>query len=95
MTFDEAVTPLELERNVFDADETKILSTAFEKAWAYVQCDGNPSWRDASWRCSNFATTGLSREFRYSFAAQNSQKRIKSFADYQPKDLRPSVQPAA
>lgn len=39
MTFDEAVTPLELERSVFDADETKILSTAFEKAWAYVQFD--------------------------------------------------------
>jgi hypothetical protein len=39
VTFDEAVTPLELERSVFDADETKILSTAFEKAWAYVQFD--------------------------------------------------------
>jgi hypothetical protein len=39
VTFDEAVTPLELERSVFDADETQILSTAFEKAWAYVQFD--------------------------------------------------------
>lgn len=39
VAFDEAVTPLELERSVFDADETQILSTAFEKAWAYVQFD--------------------------------------------------------
>lgn len=39
MTFDEAVTPLELERSVFDADETQILSSAFERAWAYVQFD--------------------------------------------------------
>ena len=39
MTFDEAVTPLELECSVFDTDETQIFSTAFEKAWAYVQFD--------------------------------------------------------
>ena len=39
MTFDEAVTPLELECSVFDPDETQIFSTAFEKAWAYVQFD--------------------------------------------------------
>ena len=39
MTDVESVTPLELERSVFDSDETRILSTAFEKAWAYVQFD--------------------------------------------------------
>ena len=39
VSFDEAVTPLELERSVFDANETQILSAAFEKAWAYVQFD--------------------------------------------------------
>jgi hypothetical protein len=39
VTFLDAVTPLELERSVFDSDETRILSTAFEKAWAYVQFD--------------------------------------------------------
>jgi hypothetical protein len=35
----DSVTPLELERSVFDADETRILSTAFERAWAYVEFD--------------------------------------------------------
>jgi hypothetical protein len=39
MTFVDAVTPLELERSVFVSDETRILSAAFEKAWAYVQFD--------------------------------------------------------
>jgi hypothetical protein len=39
VTFLDAVTPLELERSVFDSDETRILSAAFEKAWAYVQSD--------------------------------------------------------
>lgn len=39
MTFPDAVTPLELERSIFDSDETQILSAAFEKAWAYVQFD--------------------------------------------------------
>lgn len=39
MTSLDSVTPLELERSVFDADETQILSAAFEKAWAYVQFD--------------------------------------------------------
>ena len=39
MTFIDAVTPLELERSVFDSEETRILSAAFEKAWAYVQFD--------------------------------------------------------
>jgi hypothetical protein len=39
VTFVDTVTPLELERSVFDFDETRILSAAFEKAWAYVQFD--------------------------------------------------------
>ena len=39
MAFVDIVTPLELERSVFDSEETRILSAAFEKAWAYVQFD--------------------------------------------------------
>jgi hypothetical protein len=39
VAFLDAVTPLELERSVFDSDETGILSVAFEKAWAYVEFD--------------------------------------------------------
>ena len=39
MTALDTVTALELERSVFDSDETRILSIAFEKAWAYVQFD--------------------------------------------------------
>jgi hypothetical protein len=35
----DTVTSLELERSVFDSDETRILSAAFEKAWTYVQFD--------------------------------------------------------
>ena len=35
----EPVTALELERSVFDSAETRILSTAFERAWAYVEFD--------------------------------------------------------
>lgn len=32
-------TPLELERSVFDSEETRVLSAAFERAWAYVEFD--------------------------------------------------------
>jgi len=39
VTFVDTVTSLELERSVFDSEETRILSAAFEKAWAYVQFD--------------------------------------------------------
>lgn len=39
MTSLDAVTSLELERSVFDSDDTRILSAAFEKAWTYVQFD--------------------------------------------------------
>jgi hypothetical protein len=35
----DAVSSLELERSVFDSTETEILSTAFAKAWAYVEFD--------------------------------------------------------
>jgi hypothetical protein len=35
----DTVTSLELERSVFDSDEARILSVAFEKAWTYVQFD--------------------------------------------------------
>lgn len=35
----EAVSSLELERSIFDSSETEILSTAFAKAWAYVEFD--------------------------------------------------------
>ena len=35
----EPVSSLELERSVFDSTETEILSTAFAKAWAYVEFD--------------------------------------------------------
>lgn len=35
----EAVSSLELERSIFDSSETEILSTAFLKAWAYVEFD--------------------------------------------------------
>ena len=39
MTSMEPVTPLEVERSVFDSAEIRILSTAFERAWAYVEFD--------------------------------------------------------
>jgi hypothetical protein len=39
VTFVDTVTPLELERSVFDSEETQILSAAFERAWAYVEFD--------------------------------------------------------
>jgi hypothetical protein len=39
VTFIDTVTPLELQRSIFDSEETRILSAAFEKAWAYVQFD--------------------------------------------------------
>jgi len=37
MTSLENVTFLEIDRNVFESDETRILSAAFEKAWAYFE----------------------------------------------------------
>lgn len=39
MTSPEAVTSLELSRSYFDSTETEILSTAFERAWSFVEFD--------------------------------------------------------
>ena len=51
----DAVTPLELERSVFDSAETHILSSAFEKAWAYVEFDPTLGILDAAERQSELA----------------------------------------
>ena len=51
----EAVSSLELERSVFDSSETEILSTAFAKAWAYVQFDSTLGMLDACERQSELA----------------------------------------
>jgi hypothetical protein len=51
----EVVTPLEMERSVFDSAETRILSTAFEKAWAYVEFDPVLGILDATERQSELA----------------------------------------
>ena len=39
MTVFESVTPLELERTIFDSSEVRILAAAFQKAWVYVEFD--------------------------------------------------------
>jgi hypothetical protein len=49
------VTSLELERDVFDSAETRILSVAFAKAWAYVQFDPALAALDDSERQSELA----------------------------------------
>jgi len=49
------VTSLELERDVFDSAETRILSAAFAKAWAYVQFDPALGTLDTSERQSELA----------------------------------------
>ncbi len=51
----ETVSPLELERSVFDSDETRILSTAFKRAWAYVEFDATLGLLKASERQSELA----------------------------------------
>jgi hypothetical protein len=50
-----AVTSLELERDVFDSAETRILSAAFAKAWAYVQFDPTLAALDVTERQSELA----------------------------------------
>ena len=55
MTNPEAVTSLELERSFFDSAEIEILSTAFEKAWCFVEFDPLLSVLDASERQSELA----------------------------------------
>jgi hypothetical protein len=39
MNSSETVISLKLEQSVFNSDETEILATAFEKAWAFVEFD--------------------------------------------------------
>jgi hypothetical protein len=48
-------TSLELERDVFDSAETRILSTAFMKAWTYVETDPALRGLDASERQAELA----------------------------------------
>ncbi len=48
-------TSFELERDVFDSAETRILSTAFVKAWTYVESDPALTGLDASERQSELA----------------------------------------
>ena len=55
MTPVDAVSPLELERSVFDSAETRILSTAFAKAWAFVEFDPALGALDAAERRSELA----------------------------------------
>ena len=51
----EAVSSLELERSVFDSSETEILSTAFAKAWAYVEFDPTLGMLETNERQSELA----------------------------------------
>jgi hypothetical protein len=51
----DAVTPLQMERSVFDSAEIRILSSAFEKAWAYVEFDPMLGILDASERQAELA----------------------------------------
>jgi hypothetical protein len=51
----EVVSPLEVERSVFDSAETRILSTAFAKAWAYVEFDPTLEILDAAERRAELA----------------------------------------
>src|ERR1700720_3827223 len=55
MTSRENVTFPELDRNGLESDETRILSAAFEKAWAYVEFDPMLATLDASERQSELA----------------------------------------
>ena len=51
----EVVTPLEMERSVFDSAEICILSSAFAKAWTFVEFDPTLSVLAASERQSELA----------------------------------------
>jgi hypothetical protein len=55
MTSFKATTPLNLGRDFFDSTETEILSTAFVKAWAFVEFDPMLGVLDASERQSRLA----------------------------------------
>ena len=49
------MTSLELERDVFDSADTRILSAAYTKAWTYVQFDPALAALDQSERQSELA----------------------------------------
>jgi hypothetical protein len=51
----EDISPLEMERSVFDSAETRILSTAFAKAWAYVEFDSALGMLNAAERRAELA----------------------------------------
>jgi hypothetical protein len=55
MTAIETATSLDLDRDFFDSGETEILSTAFEKAWAFVEFDPRLGVLGASKRQSELA----------------------------------------
>jgi hypothetical protein len=55
MTSFKVTTPLNLGRDFFDSAETEILSTAFVKAWAFVEFDPMLGVLDASERQSRLA----------------------------------------
>jgi hypothetical protein len=55
MTTIETATSLDLGRDFFDSAETEILSTAFEKAWAFVEFDPMLGVLGASKRQSELA----------------------------------------
>jgi hypothetical protein len=48
-------TPLNLGQGIFDSEETKILSMAFEKAWAFVEFDPMLGVLEASQKQSQLA----------------------------------------
>lgn len=52
---DSIVSSVELERHVFDSAEARVLSTAFAKAWTYVETDPALAGLDASERQSELA----------------------------------------
>jgi hypothetical protein len=54
MTLETAI-PLDFGRDFFDSAETEILSTAFEKAWAFVEFDPKLGALEASKRQSELA----------------------------------------
>jgi hypothetical protein len=51
----ETVISLKLEQGIFNSDETEILATAFEKAWAFVEFDPKLETLEESRRRSELA----------------------------------------
>ena len=58
MTTFKTTTPLNLGRDFFNSSETEILSTAFEKAWAFVEFDPMLGVLEASERQSQLPVIG-------------------------------------